>query len=374
MASVNSRAELFPNRAFTPTGSDDMMDDDPEFQAKMPLRPRHHSSYENMSDRVFTDDTHQYEDPSRLKGEVFRSPNRGRPLPEPKKSGSRRPRKKVNETYEPVLSKQRKRTFTNESDSIDGFHKDRCPTLFKILAFAGFLFSLAALVGIVILMLGILVLPACQDCKKEAIVPGSATQASGSTRKLWQMVKELKANVTDLSLAVRRKDDLISQLQKRDLDHTEKIEELERKANFRVFVANNTKLNISGPVGPRGPQGFPGPPGPKGRDGLDGLDGKQGKTGLGNMSLCHYERKESIPFTAESSGVGNNVFASEQKGYKIVSVTCSTRGTSEYNLKSVVNSQNVRYECECRGRSDVFATGPGRAACIIHYWQCPLIS
>ena len=373
MASVNSRAELFPNRAFTPTGSDDMMmDDDPEFQAKMPLRPRHHSSYENMNGRVFTDDAHQYEDPSRLKDEVFRSSNRGRPLPVPKKSGSRKPRKKVNETYEPVHSKQRKRTFTDESDSLDGFHKDRCPTLFKILAFAGFLFSLAALAAIVMLMLGILALPACHDCKKEAIVPDPATQASGSTRALRQMVKELTANVTELSLAVRRKDDLISQLQKRDLDHTEKIEELERKANYRVFVANHTKFNISGPVGPRGPQGFPGPPGPKGKD---GLDGKPGKTGSGNMSLCHYMRKESTPFTAESSGLGNNVIVLEPEGYRIVSVTCSTRGTSEYNFKSGLNSKNVRkYECECRGRSGVFAANPGRAACIIHYWQCPLIS
>ena len=83
---MNSRAELIPNRAFTPTGSDKlmMMDDDPDFQAKMPLTPkRHHSSYENMNGHRFADDTHQYEDPGKLKDAIFR----GKPAPpEPKKS------------------------------------------------------------------------------------------------------------------------------------------------------------------------------------------------------------------------------------------------------------------------------------------------
>lgn len=119
MASVNSRAELFPNRAFTPTGSDDlMMDDDPEFEAKMPLSPRHHSSYENMNGKVYMDDSHEYEDPSRLKDEVFRSRNRGRPLPDPKKSSNKRPRKKANEVYEPVQTKERRRTFTEDRKSV----------------------------------------------------------------------------------------------------------------------------------------------------------------------------------------------------------------------------------------------------------------
>lgn len=372
MASVNSRAELFPNRAFTPTGSDEMMmDDDPELQARMPLRPRHHSSYENMNGRVFTDDTHEYEDPGRLKAEVFHSPNRGRPLPDPiKPSNNKRPRKKVNEAYEPVQSKQRRRTFTDESESFDGYNKDRCSTLFKILGFVGFFFALAALAVIVMLMLGILSTPTCHECKKD-IVPGSA-QASGSTQELWRVIKELRSNISELSVAVKRKDELISQLQKRDLEHTGKIAELERKATYRVFVSNNSALNVSQMVGPRGPPGIPGSQGPKGED---GLDGKPGKTGPGNMSLCRYIRRESVSFTADFSGNGQNVIVAEPRGYRIVGVTCSTSGTSEYNLKSELNSRNVRqYECECRGRSSVFAAGPGRALCIMHYWMCPVIS
>ena len=373
MASVNSRAELFPNRAFTPTGSDDLMiDDDPEFQAKMPLSRRHHSSYENMNGKVYMDDSHEYEDPSRLKDEVFRSRNRGRPLPDPKKSSNKRPRKKANEVYEPVQTKERRRTFTNESEFSDDYQKDRCPTLFKIFAFAGCLFGLASLAVIIMLMLGILSTPACHECKKE-VVPDSASQASGSTQELWQMVEELKANVTDLSLALRRKDEMIAQLQKRDLEHTDKIAELERKAIQPVIVSNDSQINTSGLIGTRGPPGIPGPAGPKGED---GLDGKPGKAGPGNMSLCRYMSREGVSFTADSSGNGQNVIVGEPKGYKIVGATCSTRGTSEYNLKSELNeATNVRqYECECRGESSVFAAGLGRATCIIHYWMCPLIS
>ena len=65
--------KLFLNRAFSPTGSDDLMTDkDPEFQARMPLMLRHHSSYENMNGQSFTDDlSHQYEDPAILEDDVF---------------------------------------------------------------------------------------------------------------------------------------------------------------------------------------------------------------------------------------------------------------------------------------------------------------
>ena len=342
-----------------------MNDDDPEFQAKMPLSPRHHSSYKNMNGTVFMDNTDGYEDPGRFKEEVFHSRNQGRPLPDPRKSGNKRPREKANEVYESVETKDGRRTFTNESVSFDD-HKDRCLTLFKILAFAGCLFGLAALVVIIMLALGILSMPACYECKKE-IVPDSASQASGSTKELWQMVRKLRANMTDLGMAVRRRDEMISQLQKRA------DAELERKASYPVIVANNSQINTSGLIGARGQPGIPGPTGPKGED---GLDGKPGKAGPGNMSLCRYMSREGVSFTADSLGNGQNVIVVEPKGYKIVGVTCSTRGTSEYNLKSKWNDlTNVRqYECECRGQSLVFGAGPGRAMCIIHYWMCPLIS
>ena len=342
-----------------------MNDDDPEFQAKMPLSQRHHSSCKNMNGTVFMDNTDGYEDPDKFKEEVFHSRNQGRPLPDPRKSGNKRPKEKANEVYEPVQTKERRRTFTNESESFYDC-KDRCPSLFKILAFAGCLFGLAALAVIIMLVLGILLMPACHECKKE-IVPDSASQASRSTQELWQMVRKLRANMTDLSLVVRRRDEMIAQLQKRA------DAELERKANYPVIVSNNSQINTSGLIGTRGQPGIPGPTGPKGED---GLDGKPGKAGPGNMSLCSYMCRESVSFTADSSGNGQNVIIVEPKGYKIVGVTCSTRGTSEYNLKSELNeATNVRqYECECRGQSLVFGAGPGRATCIIHYWMCPLIS
>ena len=345
---------------------DDTMNDcdDPESRVEMALSPRRHSSQMNMN--VFMDDTNEYEDPDRFK-EVFHSRNQGRPLPDPRKSGNNRPKEKANEVYEPVQTKhgQRWRTFTNdESEFSDA--GNRCPTLFKILAFAGCLFGLTALAVITMLMMEILSTPACHVCKPKEIVPGCSSQASGSTQELWQMIEELRANVTNLSLSVTRRDEMIAQLQKRT------DAELEKKTSYPVIVSNNSQINTID--GARGPDtGIPGPAGPKGED---GLDGKPGKPGPGNMSLCRYMSRESVHFTADSSGNGQNVIVAEPKGYKIVGVTCSTRGTSEYNLKSELNDlTNVRqYECECRGRSLVFAAGSGHSTCIIHYWMCPVIS
>ena len=370
MASVNSRAELFPNRAFTPTSDDFIMDDDPEFQARIPLR--HHSSYENMNGRSFTDEpSHQYEDPSKLANEVFHSQSGGRPPP-PSRSGNKRPRKKVNEAYEPVHSSQkRRRTFTDESD--DGYHRDTCTKVFKVMAFFGFFFAVVAVVVLVLLLLGILPIASCENCKKE-LVPGQSTAARsvGSAQELWKVIKELRSNVSELSVAVKRKNEIISQLQRRDVEHTEKITELERRATDRLFFANNTKHNFSGLVGPRGP---PGIDGPVGREGRDGADGKPGKPGPGNLSLCVHKKAESVPFTAEISGSGQNVIVTEEPKERIIGVTCSTEGTSEYNLQSVVNSaKNRQYRCVCRGRSQVFSASPGKAKCIMHYWVCPLLS
>lgn len=370
MASVNSRAELFPNRAYSPTGSDDlMMDDDPEFQARVPLR--HHSSYENMNGRSFTDDSsHQYEDPGKLANEVFRRQSREKPALPASRSDNKRPRKKLNEAYEPVSSKHRRRTLTDESDSSDGYHRDTCSKVFKVMAFAGFLFSLAALAVLIMLMLGVLATPSCQDCKKELVPGQNSPQASGSVEELWNVIKELRSNVSALNTAVKRKDEIISQLQRRDVEHNDKIEELERIANQQVVVVNNTKFNFSSLVGPRGPPGIAGPAGPKGED---GLDGKPGKTGPGNLTLCRYRTLKSAPFTADQAG--SNVVVTEQAGERIIGVTCSTLGASEYNLKSGVNSaKNRQYQCVCRGQSSVFSARPGRAECILHYWSCPIIS
>ena len=387
MASVNSRSELIPNRAFTPTGSETLiMDDNLDFEAKMPLTPkRHHSSYEPMNGHRFVDDTHQYEDPSKLRDEVFRSSNRGKPIPpEPKKSGNKRPRKKVNETYEPVQTNERRRTYTNDSDEAERFRKDRCSTSSKILAFAGCLIALGSLAVTLMLMLGILSTPACQECTRKEIVPESKAsgthdvQSSPSTEELWKMLKELAANVSELSLALEKKDKLILQLERRDVEHTEKIKELENIAHNLEFASKNLTSSIvrverpgpRGPPGNPGTRGAPGPAGPKGDDGLAGLPGKPGG---GNMSLCTYKEEKSTPFVASDSGIGQNVIVIELSGERIMSVTCSTRGASEYNLKSLLNARQQRqYECECRGRSTHFLGGAGRSLCILHYWVCPI--
>ena len=371
MASVNSRAELFPNKAFSPTGSDDlMMDEDPEFQARMPLKPRHNSSYENMNGRSFTDDlSHQYEDPAKLKDEVFEKQSRGRPLPVPiSRSGKKR--KKVNEVYEPVNTNQRKRTFTDESDTCDGYHRDTCSKCFKILAFFGFFMALAASAVLIVLFLGILSIPGCRDCKKE-LVPGqtSAAQATGSTEELWNVIKKLKSNVSELNAAVKRKDELISQLQKRDLEHTDKIAVLEKKAKDLVVVVNNKKFNVSEFVGPRGPPGIDGPAGPKGED---GVDGKPGKPGPGNMTLCRYA-SDSVSFTAGIS-VEGNIVVIEKPDERIIGVTCSTLGASEYILSSWFDDGAKKrfYKCRCGGRSSVFPPVGVKASCILHYWTCQI--
>lgn len=387
MASVNSRSELIPNRAFTPTGSETLiMDDNLDFEAEMPLTPkRHHSSYEPMNGHRFVDDTHQYEDPSKLRDEVFRSSNRGKPIPpEPKKSGNKRPRKKVNETYEPVQTNERRRTYTNDSDEAERFRKDRCSTSSKILAFAGCLIALGSLAVTLMLMLGILSTPACQECtRKEIVLESKASgthdvQSSPSTEELWKMLKELAVNVSELSLALEKKDKLILQLERRDVEHTEKIKELENIAHNLEFASKNLTSSIvrverpgpRGPPGNPGTRGAPGPAGPKGDDGLAGLPGKPGG---GNMSLCSYKEVESSPFTASNSGIGQNVIVIELSGERIMSVTCSTRGASEYNLKSFLNARQQRqYDCECRGKSTLFL-GDGRTSlCILHYWVCPI--
>ena len=216
----------------------------------------------------------------------------------PKKAGNKRPRKKVNETYEAVQTKQRRRTFTKESEFSDGFRKDRWSTFFTILAFAACIFALAALAVVLMLMLGILSTPACQECTKKEVVPGSDgsgvrdVQVSESTQELWQMLKELKSNMTDMNLAVKKEDALISQLERRDLEHTNRIAELERIAENLKLASKNSTMIVA-ESGQRGPQGPPGPPGNLGPKGEDGLDGAPGKLGVGNMSWCRYRRLEN---------------------------------------------------------------------------------
>ena len=74
------------------------------------------------------------------------------------------------------------------------------------MGFFGFLFGLGAAVVVVMLMLGIMFVPGCDECKKE-IVPSqsSAAQSVGSAQELWRVIKEMKSNLSELNQAIRKK-------------------------------------------------------------------------------------------------------------------------------------------------------------------------
>lgn len=344
MASVNSRSGLFPSkgRGYSPTAMDEnMSNDDIELQLRTEPQKPSRQQYENINDREFTEDaSHQYEEPDGI-----RDRNR-EVLPGPSSEGSSRPQK-VKKAGE---------------DRSDGYHQDSFPRVFKILAFVGFLFALASLIVVVLYMAGVIATLSCRQCQ---LVPGqdsdgSSTKVFGSTQKsLWDEIKELKSNVSELNAAVKKRDAAISKLKRVEVKNSAKIAELERKANYRVFVFNDTTFNISSFLGPH-----------TGVKGDNGFNGKTGKTGPGNMTLCRYMSEEGVPFTADRNTV-QNVIVTEPRGYRIIGATCSTLGTAEYNLRSEVNSAKMRhYECECRGKSSLFAAGNGRARCIMHYWMC----
>lgn len=326
----------------------------------IPLKPlRHQASYENVNmngtGAVLTDDSdHQYDVLHQHQKQTTRPPL------VPRTSDNNRPKNKPNEARNKV--NEPVDCVTSKGDKKDNSTSAK---IFKVLIVFGFVFALLVFVLVLFFTLGMLGTQNCRSCKKELAPAG---QASGVTQEFLQIIKELRANISHLKGDIKSKDEIITQLQARDVDLTEKIAELERKETFKVVVVNNSKI-----VGPRGPPGFAGAVGPKGRD---GLDGKPGEGGPGNMTLCRYTSIESVPFTASTLGRGQNITVTEKPGFKIFGVTCSTVGASEYNLKSgfrsAVNStSNVRqHECECKGRSDVFQASS--AKCILNYWVCPL--
>ena len=113
--------------------------------------------------------------------------------------------------------------------------------------------------------------PGCDECKKEIVLSqSSAAQSVGSEQELWRVIKEMKSNLSELNQAIRKKNEIISQLQRRDIEHTGKIVELEQRAAEAFSSAKNYKLNFSSLVGPRGPPRNPGLLGPSGKDGVDG--------------------------------------------------------------------------------------------------------
>ena len=349
MASGNSRSGLLTKRGqYSPTGTDEnITNGDIELQERVPQKqkPTRQQSYENMDERDFSEDVcHQYEEPVDI-----RSRNR--------ETGSSR--QDPNNAAENTQNKRGKKAGET-ADCTDGNRHRALPGGFKILAFAGFLLTIVAIILVVLLMAGAVPSGKCNECKKDLVLGHDASKSSEtSQRRLWKVIKELKTSMGRLNSALKKRDETILDLQMQDLELDGKIAELQRKASYRVFVFNGTTFNISNYQGPQ-----------TGVKGDTGLDGRTGKIGSGNMTLCRYMSEESVPFTVDESSVGN-VIVTEQEGYRIIGATCSTVGASEYNLKSQINSNNFRqYECECRGKSTLFAAKGGGAKCILHYWQC----
>ena len=107
--------------------------------------------------------------------------------------------------------------------------------------------------------------------------------------------------MTELSLALKKKDKLILQLERRDVEHTKKIMKLENIAQDLVFASKNLTSSVVGveKSGPRGPQGSPGTPatpGPAGPKGDDGLVGLPGKPGGGDTSLMQLQKRRELSF------------------------------------------------------------------------------
>lgn len=326
-----------------------------DHQTSIPLKPmRHQSSYENMSTATFASDCdHQYDE---LHGHNRR--NRANVATSQSEDKNRPTRRK-------------KREAPNESaDSCDVSRQSvHTSKVFRILAFAGFLIALVVFIAVVLLALGAFSPSSCGECKNSVLASG---KASASPQELLQVIKELSSNISQLDALVKRKEKIISRLQTTDGELTDKIVELDQKMRHQADIVSYSRDNLSSLAGPQGPSGVNGPTGPKGED---GLDGETGQRGIGNMTSCQYMIREGTPFKADSSGIGHKVNVTEEPGYKILGVTCSTIGTLEYNLESEINATtNVReHHCECRGESKVFSqANKDNAKCLIHYWMCPL--
>ena len=344
------------------------MDDNPRFQAGIPLRPlRNQSSYENMSDVTFADESdNQYD-------ELHAHERRHRPraVRDANLGDRNKPTTRKNNGVCQTKANEAANKAANKSPSYEGSREDASPKLFRMVAFVGFLIALAVFGALMLLSVGVLSLPSCHGCTDD-LVPSSG-QTSGLKQELMLVIKELSSNISELNAMVKSREEIISQLQARDVELTSEITELERKTHPKVLVVNHTKIVFRSLVGPRGPQGFAGAAGPRGEA---GLDGKPGKRGPGNMTSCRSISREGGPFTVDASGVGHKVTVVEVPGYKILGVSCSTFGTAEKHFKSDINTTtNVRrYECTCRGQSKVFQAESGQAKCIMHYWVCPLTS
>ena len=141
---------------------------------------------------------------------------------------------KANKLNELIFS-----TSENVLYSAYGYHRDTCNKLFKVMGFFGFLFGLGAAVVVVMLMLGIMFVPDCDESKKK-----NRTQP-----KLCCSIGGIRTGI---------------------------MESDQGRAAEAFSFAKNYKLNFSSLVGPRGPPRNPGLIGPSGKDGVDGRPGNRG--------------------------------------------------------------------------------------------------
>ena len=76
---------------------------------------------------------------------------------------------KTNKLNELIFS-----TSENVLYSAYGYHRETCNKLFKVMGFFGFLFGLGAAFVVVMLMLGIMFVPGCDESKKKKSYPAKA--------------------------------------------------------------------------------------------------------------------------------------------------------------------------------------------------------
>ena len=252
-----------------------------------------------MESHHFVEIIHQYEDPDEMTKIVRRKPE----PPPPRKSWKK----------EPTRMKIKERN-TNAPEFSNGWLKDRCSNFVKILAFAGFVIALAALIVAVMLMLGIGSTPVCKDSSENGIASlGSEEGGDRVVEDLWKIFNKLTTYNSELSSAMARKDDLISQLQNQSLHYTKKMARLVKIDNYLdVFAFKKSTLkhvkkiarladdlisafkNITSCVIGNGQQkALSGTPALADRKNDDRLGGLPGKPERGNSSLRKGRRQEN---------------------------------------------------------------------------------
>lgn len=373
---------MISNRVYKGSIDEDEFDED---QFPLPPPPsssipsRHHfpvsPSYENSREEFPDEPLHEYEDMNRLAAQVKLN---GR-------TPSQRPRKKVNDVYQRVPRNEvqssfkkngRSHTNSGSSDSCESGDstRERAQIFWRFLAIMAIVLALVALIGSLLVLLGV-VAPSC-TCKREVVpekLKAPVDDTSFSNRYVLELLDNLKTNITVLHSMVWERDVAIRELKENNRQQQDQIKKLQKRPIVMGSGDDGPRYNLSDLRGPRGFEGAQGEVGPQ------GPRGPVGPQGVGNLTQCQYKVKESTPFTADEHGSGTDVYLDEPQDQKVLGVTCSTEGTSEYNLEYETNKRSgkAQYKCICRGKSRYFPNGgpsPGTSRCYLHYWICPTTS